>query len=408
MWRPRRRAAGLLFGAILLFVVGTSVQAGWLFVLSSLLLGACVAGAVLPIRAVREVEIERRAPARVSQGEEVAVELAALNRGGGFKLGLEIDDRHVAAVRVALPALGPGDRVVIGTTRRAARRGRNESTAVTVRSAAPFGVGEWRRRVEVPSTTLVCPKVVQLGPLRMVDALPTHEHAIHTAPRRGTGPEYLSIREYRTGDSMRHVHWPSTARHGALMVREFEQERTRRLAIVVDTSADAGEEDTPLDACCSIAASVAFAALGRGRGVRLAASRQGRLDVLARAEPSRILEWLAELRPFGGLPLVDALRGLGPHLRGVETLFVALPTWRANRPEEVVDAAASLSGGVPNVAVVLVDAGTFEPDRRAPALTADEVDLFEQAIGERGADVYRLRAREDLAGCLSRPFARAG
>jgi len=405
---PRRRAAGLAFGAILLFVVGTSVQAGWLLVLSSVLLGACLAGAFLPIRSVRDIEVERRAPATASQGDEVHVELVAVNRGRGIKLGLEAEDRHVASVRVAVPVLGPGERAVIGTTRRAAKRGRNESVAVTLRSAAPFGVAEWRRTVQVPGATLVYPRVVRLGSLPMVDALPTHEHAIHTVPRRGMGPEYLGIREYRTGDSMRHVHWPSTARHEALMVREFEQERTRRLAIVIDTSADAGEEDTPLDACCSVGASVAFAALGRGRGVRLLAGQDGRLDMLARAEPIRVLEWLAELRPFGGLQLREVLQGLGPHLRGAETLVVALPTWRANACREVADAVETLTSDVPNVAIVLVDAGTFEPDRRAPALASEEVDQFERAFNQRGADVYRLRAGEDLSECLSRPFARAG
>jgi uncharacterized protein (DUF58 family) len=405
---PRRRAAGLAFGAILLFVVGTSVQAGWLLVLSSVLLGACIAGAFLPIRGVRDVEVARRAPASASQGDEVHVELVAVNRGRGIKPGLELEDRHVAAVRVTVPSLGPGERVVIGTTRRAARRGRNESVAVTLRSAAPFGVAEWRRTLGVPGATLVYPTVVQLGPLPMVDALPTHEHAIHAVPRRGTGPEYLGIREYRTGDSMRHIHWPSTARHDALMVREFEQERTRRLAIAIDTWADAGEESTPLDACCSVAASVAFAALGRGRGVRLLAARGGRLDVLARAEPTRILEWLAELRPFGGLPLVEVMKGLGSHLRGVETLLVTLPTWRANASREVADAVAALSSELPKIVVVLVDAGTFEPDRRAPALSSEGVDQFERAFGERGAEVYRFRAGEDLSECLSRPFALAG
>jgi uncharacterized protein (DUF58 family) len=307
-----------------------------------------------------------------------------------------------------VPALAPGERVVIGTTRRASRRGLNESTAVLVRSAAPFGVAEGRRTVAVPGTTIVYPRVEPLGPVPIIDALPTHEHAIHTAPRRGTGPEYLGIREYRTGDSMRHVHWPSTARHGAVMVREFEQERTRRLAIVIDTWADAGEEDTPLDACCSVAASVAFAALGRGRGVRLLAAQNGDIQALSRAEPARLLEWLAVLRPFGGMPLAAALGGLGARLRGVETVMVVLPTWRSNASREVLDAVSALHSAVPHVAAALVDAATFGPDRRVPALMSEEADLLERELSERGAETYRIRAGEDLAACLSRSFARAG
>ena len=138
---------------------------------------------------------------------------------------------------------------------------------------APFGVAERRRRVTVTGDgTLVVPAVEPLGALPFVHPASTTETAMHTAPRRGHGPEYLGIREYRPGDSMRHVHWASTARTGAMMVREFEQEQTRRLAIVVDASRDAEPGDdgfTPLDRACSAAASVALAALAHGHGARL-------------------------------------------------------------------------------------------------------------------------------------------
>jgi uncharacterized protein (DUF58 family) len=93
---------------------------------------------------------------------------------------------------------------------------------------------ERRRRVEAPGSTLVLPDVVPLPDLSFVEAVTTHERAVHAWPRPGTGPEFLSVREYRPGDSPRHVHWPSTARHGTVMVRELEEERTRRLAIVVE------------------------------------------------------------------------------------------------------------------------------------------------------------------------------
>ena len=46
--RLRKRAASLLMGAVVLFLIGTNVQAGMLFVLAALLLGAAAAGAVLP------------------------------------------------------------------------------------------------------------------------------------------------------------------------------------------------------------------------------------------------------------------------------------------------------------------------------------------------------------------------
>jgi uncharacterized protein (DUF58 family) len=391
----------MVVGAALLFVVGTSVLAGWLLVLASILLGAAVVGGLLPGRMVRGVRVERRASPETSQDDDVLVELIVTNTGRGTKLGLEVEDPHVARARVSVPPLAPGDRVVIGTVRRAARRGLQEDTPVTLRSAAPFGVAERRRRLEVPGRTLVLPAVVRLGSTPLVDAAPTPEHAIHASPRRGTGPEYLGIREYRTGDSMRHVHWPSSARHGQIMVREFEQEHTRRLAVVVDTVADAGQERTPLDAACSVAASVAFAALGRGQGARLLAAREGRIDALMRAEGAPLLQWLAELPGFGGLTLAEVLPELTPRLRGVQTVLIAAPTWRANTalPEVV----ASVQTVAPRVAVALIEAHTYPGDRRAPALSAEEVDRVERDLLARGVAVYRVRAEEDLAACLARP-----
>ena len=51
--RPSKRAVGLLLGAGILFLIGTNVQAGWLYVLAALLLGALAAGLVLPFAALR-------------------------------------------------------------------------------------------------------------------------------------------------------------------------------------------------------------------------------------------------------------------------------------------------------------------------------------------------------------------
>jgi hypothetical protein len=389
----------MVLGAGLLFVVGTSVQAGWLLVLASILLGATLVGLLLPRRMLRGVRVERRAPPETSQGDDVVVELIVANPGRGMRLGLEVDDPHVANARVSIPPLAPGERVIVGTVRRAARRGLQEDTPVTVRSAAPFGVAESRKRLEVSGRTLVLPALVRLRSTPLVDTSPTPEHAIHSAPRRGTGPEYLGIREYRVGDSMRHVHWPSTARHGQVMVREFEQEHTRRLAIVVDTFADAADEDTPLDTACSVAASVAFAALGRGHGVRLLAAREGALDALMRAEPPRFLEWLAELPAFGGMALSQVLPELGPRLRGVQTVLLAVPTWRAN--SGLPDAVAAVEA--PRLAAALVEAHTYPGDRRAPAMSAEEVERLAGGLVARGVAIYRIRSKEDLAACLARP-----
>lgn len=390
-----------MLGAGLLFAVGTSVQAGWILVLSSVVLGTAVAGALLPMLFVHGVEVERRAPAEAFQGEEVEVELVVSGRSRGIRLGVDLADAFLSVGRVAVPSLVRGDRVAIGTMRRALRRGVQDDDRVVVCSAAPFGVAEARHVARAGARTIVYPAVQRLDAVPLIDDVPTFEHSIHTAPRRGGGPEYVGIREYRAGDSMRHVHWPSSAHHGQVMVREFEREHTRRVAVVIDTSADAGRPVTPLDAACSVAASIAFAAVANGHGVRLVAARDGRLDAIGRAAAPALLGWLAELAPFGGLSIADVATALPEHLRGVETLLVVLPSWRTN-----ADAASALSGvtdRVPRVGAIVVDAGTFD-GVGSTALPAGALDDLVGGLASFGLEAYRVGAGEDLSRCLSRPL----
>ena len=43
-----------------------------------------------------------------------------------------------------------------------------------------------------------------------------------------------SVREYERGESLRKVHWPTTARRGQLMVKELEDSPRDEIAVVLD------------------------------------------------------------------------------------------------------------------------------------------------------------------------------
>jgi uncharacterized protein (DUF58 family) len=397
--RLRKRAVGMSIGAAVLFFLGTNVQAGWLFVIAALLLGAVVAGVVLPARMVCRLGVERHAPAEVHQGEEVLVELSVSNHGRGMRLGLVASDPFLSPARVVVPSLAPGERAEIATRRRAARRGPQGSAPVELRSSAPFGVADRRRRLAAGTETLVLPAVFPLGALPFVRSAATQAHAIHTLPRRGQGPDYLGIREYRPGDSMRHVHWPSTARTGTVMVREFEEEQTRRLAIVLDASDDAGEDWTPLDRACAAAASVAFAAATQGHGARLVAGTDAGPDVLSRADADELLRHLARVTPEGA-PFAELLAGLDLELRGVETLVLVAPTWRANGADgPLPGVVADLADRFPTVVAILIATDPEESGRRA--LGDAGTDVLATALRTSGADVVTWGEGQDLAARLA-------
>jgi uncharacterized protein (DUF58 family) len=399
MPRLRKRAAGLLAGAGILFFLGTNTQAGWLFVLAASLVGAVVAGSILPGRMLRGLTFERHAPQEIQQNDEAMVDFGVKNGSRGMRLSIAVEDPHLCDTSMFVNSIGPQESVEITTARRADHRGLLEATPIKVSTVAPFGVAERFRRVRVDGTTLVLPAVVPLGRLSFVEPAPSMNTSIHSAPRRGQGPEYFGVREYRAGDSMRHVHWPSTARTGAVMVREFEEETTRRVAIIVDACRDAGDSWTPLDRCCCAAASIALAASAQGQGVRLVLAEDGATDASARSDGRDLLHRLALLEPEGRTSLASLLGRLGDELNGIETVVVVFPTWRENDPASLVPAVGALAERFSRVVALAVEVDAQEaPRAAAPANVRAEL---QRGLEEAGADYRIWRPGADLSDVLA-------
>src|SRR5438093_13736373 len=100
--RPSKRALGLLLGAGILFLIGTNVQAGWLYVLAALLLGALAAGLVLPFAALRGLSIELVAPEEAEQGVSTIIELRADSPSRCGRRNVSGRDTQLAPVDVVL------------------------------------------------------------------------------------------------------------------------------------------------------------------------------------------------------------------------------------------------------------------------------------------------------------------
>jgi uncharacterized protein (DUF58 family) len=108
---------------------------------------------------------------------------------------------------------------------------------VDVATAAPFGLQWWTRRVWLP---MAAPLHVAPRRGRPV-ALP--RWVDHDAGDQGFRTpvqldEIRGTRQYRSGDSRRHMHWPATAHAGELMVRELEGPSAEPLTVTVNLPSD--------------------------------------------------------------------------------------------------------------------------------------------------------------------------
>ncbi|GHJ58178.1 membrane protein [Nocardioides sp. OK12] len=263
-------------------------------------------------------------PPLVTAGQQARVTLSLSNEGRTPSGVLLLED-HVPYVlgtrpRFVLEGIGHGWQRQVGYQVRSDVRGRFEVGPMSVRVSDPFGLVELGRAFRTTSALTVTPRTVALPAIPLGGS---ESGSGDNRPRAfATGSaEDVTVREYRRGDDLRRVHWPSSARVGELMVRREEQPWHSRATVFIDNREVAHRGEgiaSSLETAVSAAASVAVHLTRRGFAVRLvtAAGEDRSSGWHERgAEPSTapLLESLAVLRPTPAPRLDTAWLGEAGH-----------------------------------------------------------------------------------------------
>jgi uncharacterized protein (DUF58 family) len=263
------------------------------------------------------------------------------------------------------------------------RRGKVRFERVTVFRSEPLGLARSAITLDLPGALTVLPPRFPVARIQLPGTRRLQQGGVANAGKVGDSEEFLGLRDYRPGDSLKRIHWPTWARVGRPVVRENEDEFFVRHGLVLDTfcsEADARQ----LDAAASVAASLAVnfdttdtlldLVLVEDRTYHLTAGR-GLGDVAA------LLEVIADARPAPAghfAALAATTRDLVPVSSG---LVLVLLDWNAERIALVEEV---LRLGAACVVFLVLPAG-----RPAPA-----------SLAQAGTQVHVVRAdhvREDLA-----------
>ncbi|UYQ78336.1 DUF58 domain-containing protein [Glutamicibacter sp. JL.03c] len=184
----------------------------------------------------------------------------------------------------------------------------------------PFAI--LRRQVKWTDTyeLFIHPKTTALdgssaGFIRDLEGMPTSDLS-------NSDVSFHALRDYQPGDDRRHIHWKSTARTGALMVRQFEETRRSHLALSLSTNLEEyseahAEEDFEL--AVSVAASIG----------QQAVAEQRKLAILTQAGPVRtdsgrmMMDGLTRIESAPVLRdyLVDVVRHTADTVPGASVVF---------------------------------------------------------------------------------------
>jgi uncharacterized protein (DUF58 family) len=212
------------------------------------------------------VEREIR-PTRVTAGEAATALLTITNasrRRSAPTTAAESVDGSVA--RVLVPALAAHETYRADYPLPTRRRGVYRAGPLTVRHGDPLQLMAIPERHAAASVLYVHPVVDPVRPPPTSPSIDRDGATSSLAPQGGIAFHHL--REYVHGDDRRLVHWRASARTGRLMVRHNTIPAETLMAVVLDTSAAAYEDDDAFEGAVRAVASLCAAVLDAGFPLR--------------------------------------------------------------------------------------------------------------------------------------------
>ena len=223
------------------------------------------------------------------------------DRAVGFPRWVELvcEQRGADLGPVALPVIPANGRISLRLELRPLRRGHLTFSAVTLYRPDPLGLFFAQHRVPTPGHLISLPRRYPVPTVKLCSRRRYQHGGTNLAMAVGDAQEFMSVRDYRPGDPLRHIHWRSFAKTGSPIVKQYQDEYFDRHALIVDSSLK-GQSPDRFEAVMSLAAS--FSTIARpndslfdmvfvgDRVWQLAAGR-------GLADTAQILRFLAEATP---------------------------------------------------------------------------------------------------------------
>ena len=190
------------------------------------------------------------------------------------------------------PTCPPANRARAHTAAGWSERGRYQFGPVRLSTRFPFGLFSRTITVGESETLIVLPRLGRLTEGWAARRLEAFAGADRRRRRSGPEGDFYGVREWRSGDGRRLIHWRSSARLGKLVVRQFERPRSRDVAVVLDLwqpEPATAEHLENVELAVSFAATVLADLCRQGGSNVYLALEQPRAGMLGRAGLARVV-----------------------------------------------------------------------------------------------------------------------
>jgi uncharacterized protein (DUF58 family) len=288
--------------AVFFFVAATNTLAGWLYVISGVIVALLVMAAILVRQNLRQITLERLEMQPVQAGQDLILPIQVTNNSAQPKALLQLCDRLPRSLGDPTPTvveqLAPGSTYRWIQYQPTQQRGIYRWQTVKIRTGAPLGLFWKTKRYPLPGIAIVHPPVLRLDRCPLIDRLGQEQslQLLHNRrPQSATEGITRSLRPYRWGDPTRLIHWRTSARYGELRVRELETFTSGRSITLCLDSATAWQPDD-FEQAVVAAATLYFYAVRQGLQMQLWTAATGLvqgdrpvLDALAATNPNELI-----------------------------------------------------------------------------------------------------------------------
>ena len=332
-WVIPSYGGGLLLAlSICFFGAATNSMAGWLYVISGVGFALLIIAAIIPVRSLRHLTLERLPIPPVSAGDDLTITVRLHNPHRDPKNLLQLWDVLPSDLGkpqgTAIDVIPPQDDYQWRYFYPTQQRGIYQWQRVELRTGNPLGLFWCRRSRSVPAKAIVYPQVLKLLQCPIVDSTGAEDNAkVHSDRRYQAAAEGVTktLRAYRFGDPTRLIHWRSSARFDQFMVRELEVVTGGQEVVICLDSGSQWSGDR-FEAAVIAAASLYFYALRAQLNVKLWTAGAGLisggrmvLEALAAVQPGESIYHEIPLK----IPMVwltgnpKTLRSLATHHRWI-------------------------------------------------------------------------------------------
>ncbi len=282
---------------------------------------------------------------RCSEGELVETKLLMTNRWPWPVWGLVVEADDAIASQIESPeapiCLSRVPAMALSSFAwkcKPESRGVYPKNNIRLTTGFPFGIWKCVRQLHVPSQLIVWPRIVSLSDI------PERSGSLQAsvgsaASQAGNEGDWMGVRPYRPGDSLRQVHWAQTSRRDSLVV--FERQCLSRQDVAVWFDSVSASHCTAFQSewLIRILASVTHHFSKHHWNVRAAIDGCWTILNSTQATQSEWLDRLAALEPFA---LTDSRKSLVTNRKASKVIVICVANRVASLREHFSDAGSDV------------------------------------------------------------------